>query len=99
MAILTDGELHLLLAAIQQRTGIHTRPDQFETIGKTISGIMHEAGIDRTDQFLIALTQERSVFHRLVDAITVGETYFFREPKQFDFVRDQVIPQSRDRSR
>jgi chemotaxis protein methyltransferase CheR len=97
MAILTDGELHLLLTAIQQRTGIHTRPDQFESIGKTITRVMHEAGIDQTDEFLVALEEERSVFHRLVDAITVGETYFFREPKHFDFVRDQVIPESRDR--
>lgn len=30
-----------------------------------------------------------------VDLLTTNETYFFREPKHFDFIRDQVLPHHR----
>jgi len=97
MAVLTDGELRLLLAAIEERTGIHHRPDQVDAIGKTIEDVMRESGIERTDQFLVALDRDDSVFNRLVDAITIGETYFFREPKHFDYLREELIPEFRQR--
>jgi chemotaxis protein methyltransferase CheR len=29
----------------------------------------------------------------VVDFLTTNETYFFREPKHFDFIRDKVLPQ------
>jgi chemotaxis protein methyltransferase CheR len=35
--------------------------------------------------------QERQ---RMVDLLTTNETYFFREPAHFDFVRDVVIPRA-----
>lgn len=97
MGVLTDGELRLLLTAIEKRTGIHHRPDQVGAISKTIARVMRDSGIEQTEQFLIALDRDHSVFHRLVEAITIGETYFFREPKHFDFVRDSLIPQFRRR--
>ena len=31
----------------------------------------------------------------MVDLLTTNETYFFREPKHFDFLRDEVIPRHR----
>lgn len=96
MAILTQGELQLLLGAIEERTGIRHRKDQLEVVGKTIEKVMHDAGIEQTDEFLSALDRDDSVFHQLVEAITIGETYFFREPKQFDFVCEHLIPEFRN---
>jgi chemotaxis protein methyltransferase CheR len=34
--------------------------------------------------------QER---HTMLDLLTTNETYFFREPAHFDFLRDEIIPQ------
>jgi chemotaxis protein methyltransferase CheR len=36
--------------------------------------------------------QERST---MLDLLTTNETYFFREPAHFDFLRDHIIPQQR----
>src|SRR5690606_24189528 len=29
-----------------------------------------------------------------IDLLTTNETYFFREPKHFDFIRDSILPQA-----
>ena len=97
MSIVTDGELRLLLAAIERRTGILHRPDQLESVRETIIELMKDVGIDETEQFIAALETDQSVFDSLADAITVGETYFFREPKHFDFVAQKVVPEFRER--
>ena len=39
-------------------------------------------------------TQERST---MLDLLTTNETYFFREPAHFEFLRDQIIPQQRNK--
>ncbi|WP_331344334.1 protein-glutamate O-methyltransferase CheR [Cellvibrio sp. UBA7661] len=38
--------------------------------------------------------QERST---MLDLLTTNETYFFREPAHFDFLRDEIIPQQRNK--
>ena len=38
----------------------------------------------------VAGEQERST---MLDLLTTNETYFFREPAHFDFLRDEIIPQ------
>ncbi|WP_049630409.1 protein-glutamate O-methyltransferase CheR [Cellvibrio sp. pealriver] len=38
--------------------------------------------------------QERST---MLDLLTTNETYFFREPAHFEFLRDQIIPQQRNK--
>lgn len=37
--------------------------------------------------------QERAT---MLDLLTTNETYFFREPAHFDFLRDEIIPQQRN---
>jgi len=38
------------------------------------------------------LESEPEVWERLLDQITIGETYFFREPEHFELVRREVLP-------
>jgi chemotaxis protein methyltransferase CheR len=42
---------------------------------------------------LLAAIGDRSVFERLLDEVTVGETFFFRDPHHFDFVAEKVVPE------
>ena len=42
--------------------------------------------------YLLRLEQEAPTFDDLIVELTVGETYFFRNPEHFDFVRQEVLP-------
>lgn len=48
-------------------------------------------------EYYLYITQGRGVFDgekdHCVDALTTNETYFFREPKQYEFLRKLVIPE------
>lgn len=65
-----------------------------------------EAGIRRTmadecpsdpDRFLQLVESDDRVSDAMVARITVRETYFFREPRQFDVLRERVLPDLRGR--
>jgi len=58
---------------------------------------MEAVGCTSADVFLARLENESAVFDTLIAEITVGETYFFREPEQWDFIRSVVVADLRER--
>lgn len=51
----------------------------------------------RADRLLQQLTWDEDLVRDLVSAVAVGETYFFRGAEQFAFIRDEIIPEIRER--
>jgi len=51
----------------------------------------------RTDRLLQQLTWDEDLVRDLVSAVAVGETCFFRGAEQFAFIRDEIIPEIRER--
>ncbi|WP_345684005.1 CheR family methyltransferase [Novipirellula caenicola] len=94
---MNDSELSNVLAVIQQRTGLSFRSDQRPSIQRTLSLLMQRLGISDSAELIGLIQSSAEIYDELVDEITVGETYFFREPKQFDFIRHQIIPELRSR--
>ncbi|HWM88410.1 MAG TPA: protein-glutamate O-methyltransferase CheR [Kofleriaceae bacterium] len=41
---------------------------------------------------LLAAIGDASVFERLLDEVTIGETFFFRDAQHYDFVAERVVP-------
>lgn len=39
-----------------------------------------------------ALPSDQALLDAVIDDLTVGESYFFRDPAQFDFIREAVLP-------
>lgn len=80
-----------LLRLIQRRTGIIIREHQRDNLQKTIHLALERFGIDRSETLLSILENcppqaPELVF--LIGRITVGESYFFRDDRQIDFLRD-----------
>ncbi|MFG0261560.1 MAG: CheR family methyltransferase, partial [Novipirellula sp. JB048] len=94
---MNERERDRLLEAIRQRTGICYRRDQLASIERTLTGLMDRLNLDSPDELIAAVEHRREVYHELINEITVGETYFFREPKHFEFIRHTVIPELRRR--
>jgi chemotaxis protein methyltransferase CheR len=57
---------------------------------------MDQLGLDAID-LRRAIAAPGHARDALVTEITTGETFFFREPEQIDFVRDSVLPALRER--
>jgi chemotaxis protein methyltransferase CheR len=53
---------------------------------------------DRPERYLKLLAESVRAFDELVDALTVGETYFFRDAWHFDLVVSELLPHARARA-
>jgi chemotaxis protein methyltransferase CheR len=53
---------------------------------------MERAGVQEVGDYLRRLETGQVAVADLVDEVAVCETYFFRQPAQFDFIRSHVLP-------
>jgi chemotaxis protein methyltransferase CheR len=53
---------------------------------------MRRARLGEPDAYLAGLDSQAALLDDLVAEITVGETYLFRDPRQFAVVRDRIVP-------
>lgn len=58
---------------------------------------MKRVGVADVSRYVDLLESGRVPLDDLVTELTVGETYFFREPAHFAFVRSEVVPEVLDR--
>ena len=79
-------------AFLRERIGLDIASRRWTMCEPAIRRAMDRVRIADADRFRAALDTDASVFEALIDEVTVGETYFFRDPRQFDFLRTRVIP-------
>ena len=82
-----------ILQCVQQRTGLCFRPAQLEQTTASVSRAMHRAGESEPINYAKRLETELATLDDLIVELVVGETYFFRIPEQFDFIRETVVSQ------
>jgi chemotaxis protein methyltransferase CheR len=63
-----------------------------ETLSAAVARGVQRTGATDLDSYLARLEVEPRLLDDLVAEITVGETYFFRDPEQFAVIRDHIIP-------
>jgi chemotaxis protein methyltransferase CheR len=79
------------------RTGLAFPPSRRPGAELAIRRAMARAGVADPAGYAVRLAADAGALDDLIAELTVGETYFFREPAQFDFVRRQVLPDVRRR--
>ncbi|WP_375768546.1 chemotaxis protein CheR [Archangium gephyra] len=62
-----------------------------------IDRAMARAGLPDFPTYLARLEADAALLDDLLVELTIGETYFFRNPEHFQFVRHQVLPDMRRR--
>ncbi len=92
--VITDGDFDWLRSYIYKHTGIALAPHKRHLVmGRLWKRLAHYGLKSYTDY--VALIQAPENDHErqiLVDLLTTNETYFFREPAHFEFLRDTVLP-------
>jgi chemotaxis protein methyltransferase CheR len=88
-----DPPLRDVMEFIQARTGLVFPPNRQRDAEASVRKAMQAAKIDDPRQFLGRLDANASLFETLIATLAVSETYFFREPRQFEFIRLQILPE------
>lgn len=90
----TDPAAGEIMKRAIARTGLDCYADREDALAAKIEGRMRELGVARFSDYLTLLDGARGKgeWSALIDEITVGETFFFRYPSQWDALRDTIVP-------
>lgn len=91
------GDCAAVIRLVRERAGLVFRPDQRASVDQAIRRQMKAAGLEDPAAYMNLLLREMTVWDNLLVELTVGETYFFRAPGQFDFLRAEILPEIRQR--
>ncbi len=83
-----------VLGLIEEEFGLHLAVDHRSGLLDVVDDAVRAAGCASIDEYCRTLARpDGSALRReLVERLTVGETYFFRNPVQFDVLESAVLP-------
>ncbi|WP_455755708.1 CheR family methyltransferase [Sulfurimonas sp.] len=86
---------------IYRKSGIYLEEEKYyKKLAKYIDKRIKSLEIDSFERYFFKLRfddQDGEEFQLLINEITVNETYFFREKKQFEILVNKVLPELNDR--
>jgi chemotaxis protein methyltransferase CheR len=88
-----SGDMSELLEFVTQHTGLIFPPNRRATAEGGVQRAMRHVGIRNVASLLARVREDLETLDELLAELTVGETYFFREEGQFDFMRRVAVPQ------
>jgi chemotaxis protein methyltransferase CheR len=96
-----DSEFEFIRSLVYQHSRIQLGPDKRELVSARLGKRLRATSIKSIGEYCRwlkgpALDDELS---HLIDAISTNHTFFFRESAHFDFLRDKVLPEMKQRSR
>lgn len=89
----TDPAFDKVARLVSDRTGLTFVPERRGGVELGIRRAMARAGAADLVRYGERIATDSKLLEDLVGELTVGETYFFREPAQFQFVRRMVLPE------
>lgn len=94
---ITDQEFARFQALIYKIAGIQLSDAKKVLVVGRLSRRLKHYGMASFNQYyqLVTSPQDRGELQTMVDLLTTNETYFFREPKHFEFLSQELLPQVR----
>ncbi|TAN86134.1 MAG: protein-glutamate O-methyltransferase CheR, partial [Gallionella sp.] len=91
---INDQEFSQFQKLIYQLAGISLSTAKKELVSGRLAKRLTQYRLDSYGDYFKLLTAGHNAdeLQVAVDLLTTNETYFFREPKHFDFLRDKVLP-------
>lgn len=88
----TDPGFESLAELLARRTGLAFAANRRADLESGVRRAMSREGLESPAAYAKRLESGASSLDDLVAEVTVGETYFLREPRQFEFIRDDILP-------
>ena len=86
------AEIRDFVAVLEQRAGLCLSSDSVEETERRLSGILRELQLPRGQELLDSVRRSDRILQRIVNRLTVGESYFFRNRPHFEALRRTIIP-------
>lgn len=92
---ISDSTFRELRDFIYEKTGIYVPDNKKYFLENRLSRILKEKNFRSYEDYLYYLkySSTKQDIARLFDAVTTNETFFFREPQQFDVFANNLLPQ------
>jgi chemotaxis protein methyltransferase CheR len=78
---------------LRRRAGLIFHSLRRDAVQLAATRVMRRIGIASPNVFVPLAAQDGAVFDDLMAEVTIGETYFFREPGHFALLRDTILPE------
>lgn len=93
--ILSDAEFQQFRTLIHQIAGISLSDAKKQLVSARLAKRLQVFKLNTYGAYYKVLMKDSTELQVAVDMLTTNETYFFREPKHFDFLRDVALPELR----
>ena len=92
---LTPAELEKLAEYLQKNIGIHLEAQKLLRFKRKIEEIFYRHKIENFSTFYhkLRFLNSEELIQDLTNAVTVNETYFWREHEQFELLSKEILPQ------
>jgi chemotaxis protein methyltransferase CheR len=88
----THPAYEAVIGLLGERTGLSFPPPRHESAEQGVRRAMARAGVADPEEYRARVARDARALDDLVVELTVGETYFFRDADQFEFIRRTVVP-------
>ncbi|HWR76873.1 MAG TPA: protein-glutamate O-methyltransferase CheR [Thiobacillus sp.] len=89
---LNDRDFASFQQMIFSIAGISMTPAKKALVAGRLAKRLKHHGLDSYGAYFQLLSRHQDEVQVAVDLLTTNETFFFREPKHFDFLRDRILP-------
>ena len=91
---LKDVEFHQFKNWLHRAVGINLSDAKKALVAGRLSKRLKHYQLESYGEYFRLITSDTATaeLQTAIDLLTTNETYFFREPKHFDFLRDRVLP-------
>src|SRR5689334_2406182 len=89
-------EFAIIASELHTAAGLVFPPNRRESAEAGMRRAMASSGLSDPRDLRHAVASRDEVREALITELTVGETFFLREPGQFDFIKSTVLPTLRD---
>ena len=87
------GNIAPLIAQIERERGVDLTQYRTSYVERRLGTRLRALGLPTYRDYAVYLTTQHSEYARLLDALTVNVTDFFRDPPVWDVIRGSVIPE------
>lgn len=94
--VVRDGQWSQLSQHIAERIGLHFPRERWNDLQRGFAGAAQEFGFEDTEEcldWLLSAPPTRSQLQVLATHLTIGETYFFRDPHTVRALAERILPE------